>query len=153
MWWRIAYRFPKMGCLPQPLVIVYSRVQDPKSDKLRSESKRGEEARRLVARHLELTSEQGKLEEFRPLAKVELQKTLMRTIYHGFKADARLTVRQFRDFFPWYWRAAAYLLTIFPRVTSAAAKTVAYLRYKLGLERDVSRRWVRSEQVAEDAQK
>jgi glycosyltransferase involved in cell wall biosynthesis len=144
MWWRIAYRFPKMGCLPQPLVIVYRCPQDPLSTKLRLESKRGEEARELIARHLELAKEQGMLEEFKPLAKVELQKALMRTIYHGFKLDARTTVEQFPDFFPWYWQLATYLLTIFPKATSAAAKTVAYLKYKLGLERYVSRRWISS---------
>ncbi|HUW20441.1 MAG TPA: glycosyltransferase [Sedimentisphaerales bacterium] len=147
MWWRIAYHFPKMGCLPQPLVVVHSGLQDRRSTALRLESKRGEEARRLIARHLELAKEHGRLEEFKPLAGRELRITLITTVYHGFKADARATVRQFRDFFPWYWRAATYLLTIFPEVTSAAAKTVAYLRYKLGLEREISRRWVRSEQA------
>jgi hypothetical protein len=99
----------------------------------------------------ELAKEHGRLEEFKPLAKRELRISLMTTMYHGFKADARLTVRQFPDFFPLYWRAATYLLTMFPKVTSATAKTIAYLRYKLGLEREVSRRWVRSKQAPEDA--
>lgn len=141
MWWRITYRFPKIGCLAQPLAVLHVDVQDVTSVKLALESKRGKDARKLMARHLEMAKEQGMLEEFKPLAKKLLCKSLITTVYHGFKTDARAIVGEFSEFFPWYWRTVTYVLTIFPKVTSAAAKTLAYLRYKLGLEREVTRRW------------
>jgi glycosyltransferase involved in cell wall biosynthesis len=147
LWWRITYRYPEIGYLPQPLVVVHLDVENIVSTKHRMESKRGVSAGGLIARHLKLAREQGSLEAFRPYAKKRLRKKLIINIYHGLKDDARSTVTQFREFFPWYWRIGTYLLTIFPKLTSAAARMVAYLRYKLGLEKQVSRRWIKPEQA------
>jgi len=141
-WWRTGYRFPKIGYLPQPLVIVHLDAVNVVSAKYRSLSKRGEQARKLIAHHLELANEQGRLEEFRPLAVKLLRRTLLTTVYRGFKTDTRITVKQFREFFPWYWRLGAYLLTVFPKLTSTFARAVAYLGYKLWFGRQVTRRWI-----------
>jgi glycosyltransferase involved in cell wall biosynthesis len=143
MWWRIAYRFPAIGYVPQPLAILHIGAQDMTSTRLRLETKRGEDGRRLIARHLQLAAEHGQLAAFKPCARDFLRKRLVSSIYHGFKTDSRITTKQFAEFFPWYWRIAVYVLTIFPRITSTAARSLAYLRHKLGLERDVSRRWVK----------
>jgi glycosyltransferase involved in cell wall biosynthesis len=147
MWWRIGYRFPKIGYLPQPLVIVHLDAVNVVSAQYRSLSKRGEHARKLIAHHLELADEQGRLEEFKPYAGKLLRKVLITAVYRGFKTDARVTVKQFSDFFPWHWRFGAYLLTVFPKFTSAFAQTIAYLRYRLGLERRVTRRWTYSRRI------
>jgi glycosyltransferase involved in cell wall biosynthesis len=141
MWWRIGYRFPRIGYLPQPLVIVHLDAVNVVSAQYRSLSKRGEQARNLIAHHLELANGQGRLEEFKPYAGKLLRKVLITAIYRGFKTDARITVRQFSEFFPWHWRLGAYLLTVFPKLTLMCAQTIAYLRYRLGLERQVTRRW------------
>ena len=142
MWWRVAYRFPRIGCLPQPLAILHIDVQDISSTRLRMLTKRGTEARKLIARHLELAAAQGMLEEFEPLARKTLRSRLETTIYRGYRDDSRMIVKQFPTLFPWYWRVATYLLTIFPGATSGILKFMAYLRYRLGLEKGVSRRWV-----------
>lgn len=142
MWWRIAYRFPSIGYAPVPLAVLHIGIQDVISTKLRMESKRGGETRELIAKHLRLVEENRMLAEFIPVARQILRDSLLTTIFRGYKEDARAIVREFRDLFPWYVRNAAYLLTIFPKATSATIKTVAYLRYKLGLERDITRRWI-----------
>jgi glycosyltransferase involved in cell wall biosynthesis len=142
MWWRIAYRYPVIGYLSQPLALLHVDPQDVTSTKLRMAVKRGEDARKLIARHLVLAKEQGMLEEFKPMAKRTLRKCLLTTVYHGFKDDSRMTIKQFSEFFPWYWRSATYILTIFPRVTSSILQGLAYVRYRLGFERQVSRRWI-----------
>jgi hypothetical protein len=144
MWWRITYRFPKIGCLPQPLAILHIEVQDVTSTMLRLTTKRGEETRRLVAQHLKLARERGMLEEFVPLAFSVLKKALLTTIFQGFGTDSREIVTQFKELFGWHWRVAVYLATISPKATSSAAKAVAYVWHKLGLERDISRRWINS---------
>lgn len=143
MWWRIAYKFPKIGYLPQPLAIVHLDVQGFVSTNLRLASKRGEQTWKLIGRHLELAREKDALEEFKPLAAKFLRDSLLTSLYHGFKTDARTTIRQFREFFPWYWRLATYLLTVFPRFTAVCMHIIAYIIHLLGLEREISRRWVR----------
>jgi hypothetical protein len=106
------------------------------------EDKRGEDIRKLAARHLELAKAANMNEEFKPLAAKILREALLEMLYHGFGADARKTVRQFSDLFAWHWRLGTYLLTIFPNAAAGILHTAVYLAHKLGLEREVSRRWV-----------
>jgi hypothetical protein len=145
MWWRLTYSVSKIGCLPQPLAVLHLNPQDVVSTKLRMESKRGEETRGLVARHLKLAQERGMLKEFDPLARSILKKALLTTIFQGFGSDSRAIVTQFGELFGRHWRIAVYLMTIFPKATSSAAKTVAYAWHRLGMERDISRRWINSD--------
>lgn len=150
MWWRIAYCFPRIGYLPEPLAIVHLGAQHAVSTKLRLESKRGEEARRLISLHLESAKEHGMLEQFRPLAQKVVMEVLVTAVYHGFKADARKTVRQFPELLPWYWRLGAYILTIFPKLTAKTVQALAYIAYVFGFEKQVTRRWIRADQGAEN---
>jgi len=143
MWWRIAHRFPKIGYLPQPLATIHLAAQDEVSTKLRMASKRGEETWKFIGRHLEIAKEMGALEEFKPTAAKFLHNSLLTTLYHGFKTDSRTTIRRFRRFFPWYWRLATYILTVFPRLTAALMHATAYVAHVLRLERQISRRWIR----------
>ena len=144
MWWRIAYRFSRIGYLPRPLAVLHVGPQDITSAKLRLAAKHGRDAQKMIARHLELAKEQGMLEEFKPMAKKILRSRLLTTVYSGFKDDSRMIVKQFSPFFPWYWRFGTYVLTIFPGATSAILRGIAYARYCLGLERQISRRWIYS---------
>ncbi|MHC4131899.1 MAG: glycosyltransferase family 2 protein [Planctomycetota bacterium] len=144
MWWRIAYRYPAIGYLPEPLVIVHLNVEVAASTKTRLVVKQTPWSGELITRHLKLATEQGRMEVFKPYARKLLHKKLIEIIYHGHKEDARSTIKDFREFFPWHWRIGTYLLTIFPKLTSATAHIVAYMHYKLGLEKQVSRRWIRS---------
>lgn len=147
MWWRIAYQFPSVGYSAGPLAILHIDVQDVVSTKLRMESKRGAETRELVAMHLRLAEEKQMFGEFKPVAKRLLWGSLLTTIFRGFKEDSRVTVREFKDLFTWYIRVAVYLLTVFPKVTSNAARAGAYIWHKLGMEQDVSRRWIELEET------
>jgi len=144
MWWRIAYSFPKFGYVPEPLAIVHLDADVPASRRYRSQTKRGADARKLIAKHEELARSRGMLAHFAPLARKSLQRSLLTTLYHGYKDDARAIVKQFSRYFPWYWRAATYVLTICPKVSSTILQFAAVARYHLGFEKHVSRRWIES---------
>lgn len=139
MWWRITYRFPKIGYLPQPLGIMHLDALGVAAARYHLAGKSGDDARRLVEKHLKLAEANGMLVEFTPLAKKVLRKSLATNVFHGLKADARKTTRQFPTLLPWHLRAAAYLLTVFPKPTSAAMRTLVRLAYRLSLKRDASR--------------
>jgi hypothetical protein len=142
MWWRIAYKFPRFGYISSPLVIVHLETPTSTTVKLSLEDKRGEDIRNLITRHLELAKAANMNEEFKPVAVNTLKEAVLTMLYRGFGSDARGTVSQFNDLFAWYWRMGTYLLTVFPNVTAGASQAVIYLAHKLGLERQVSRRWV-----------
>jgi len=147
MWWRIAYHFPRIGYVAQPLAVLHVEPQDVKSTKLRLAAKTGRDARKLIARHLELAKRYDRLDEFEPVAKRYLRVRLLTAIFHGFRNDAREMILQFPQFFPYHWRIGTYLLTIFPNLTSAVLRGIAYLRHLLGLEKQISRRWITLEDV------
>jgi glycosyltransferase involved in cell wall biosynthesis len=150
MWIRIAHHFPRTGYVAEPLAVIHLDFANIKFAKRRIQSKRGTDGRAIIARHLEIAGQLGTQLEFEPFASMLLRKGLVTTIYHGFKVDARVTIRQFAEFFPWYWRIGTYLLTVFPKPTSMFAHAVAYLRYRLGYEKQVSRRWILSNQSREN---
>jgi glycosyltransferase involved in cell wall biosynthesis len=142
MWWRIAFLFPQIGYLPEPLAILHLDVQDSVGTNLRLQTKRGEDDRKLIARHLKLAEKYNRMDTFRPCAKNYLRKCLLITIYYGFKADARAMASQFRDLLGRRWLMATYILTIFPKAVSALAQTLVTIANKLGIEREMSRRWI-----------
>jgi glycosyltransferase involved in cell wall biosynthesis len=142
MWWRITYKFPRIGYISKPLTVVHLEAPTTTTVKLSLQDKRGEQIRELVARHLELAKAANMSEEFRPLAANVLKEALKEMLYHGFGSDARKTVGQFSNLFAWHWRLGTYMLTIFPKAATAILQTIIYLMHKLGMERQVSRRWV-----------
>jgi glycosyltransferase involved in cell wall biosynthesis len=139
MWWRITYRYPRIGYLPQPLGIMHLDVLNVAALRYHLAGKRGDDARRLVERHLKLAEENKMLPEFTPLAQRVLKKSLATNIYHGLKDDARATIRQFPTLLPRPLRLAAWAATVFPRVTGAVLHGFLRAAYALNLKRDVSR--------------
>ena len=66
----------------------------------------------------------------------------MRTmLFNGFGDDARQTVRQFGKLFPWYIRWSVYTLTVFPKLTSAAMRSISSAKRLLKLNRHVTRNY------------
>jgi glycosyltransferase involved in cell wall biosynthesis len=144
MWLRIGHNYPKIGFIAEPLVVMHLDVANPEFTARRLGSKRGENERVIVARHLKLARELGTFSEFRPIGLMILRKSLLMAIYHGYKADAREIVINFKDMFPLYLQLVTHLLTIFPRLTSRVLHGVAYVGYRLGFEKQVTRRWTYS---------
>jgi glycosyltransferase involved in cell wall biosynthesis len=54
LWWRITYRYPKIGYLSEPLVVVHLDVEVTASTKTRLEHKRGPRAGGFITKHLKL---------------------------------------------------------------------------------------------------
>jgi glycosyltransferase involved in cell wall biosynthesis len=146
MWWRITYKFPRIGYISKPLAVVHLEAPTTATVKLSLEDKRGEDIRKLIDRHLELAKTANMSAEFRPLASKILKEALLSMLYRGFGADARKTVSQFNALFAWHWRLGTYTLTIFPNATAAILQAIIFIAHKLGLERQVSRRWVYRQQ-------
>ena len=142
MWWRIAYEFPQIGYVPQPLGVMHLGELDVVATKRHLAGKRGDDARRLIAKHLGLAAEHGRTPQFIPVARRILKQSLAATIYHGFKTDARTTAKQFRQILGRRWLALTYLSTVFPGLTTSLLRSAAALARILNLDRQVTRRWI-----------
>jgi glycosyltransferase involved in cell wall biosynthesis len=151
MWWRIAYQFPQFGYIPKPLAVLHIEIQDIVSTRLRWDNKKGHDVKLLMSRHIPLSKKYGRFDAFVLYGRKAALQGLISTIYHGFKTEARECAKICRDILPWYWYAGAYMLTIFPGLTSFIAKKLAYLIHLLGFEKDITRRWVNMEMAEQKA--
>lgn len=142
MWVRIACRFPQMGYIAEPLAVAHLGMADSVMTQRRLEEKRGLLYRQTTAKHLELAAQCGCLDDFKVFASILMRDVLLITLFHGLKADARETARQFPQLLGSQWRIAAYILTVFPKATAKTMQMIAYFADRLKLVRTVSRRWV-----------
>lgn len=138
---RIAFRYPEFGYVAEPLALMYLDVPNRVLSQRRLEAKRGVWLRSMIEQHLPMAEKSGSMQQYRLYARRKLNNSLLETLFHGHKNDARETVTKFRDFFGIHVRIAVYILTTFPRLTSAMAHLAAYCGRLLGFEKCVTRRW------------
>jgi glycosyltransferase involved in cell wall biosynthesis len=141
LWWRIAYRYPAIGYVAEPLTVNHLDVEISELSRQRLDSKRGEDAMMLLSRHVVLAKQEGAFERFRPYVRKRLHKKVLSMVYHGFKKEVREMMSVFSEFFPWYWQTGIYTITIFPKVTAGLLRGASYLSYRLGFDKQVTRRW------------
>jgi glycosyltransferase involved in cell wall biosynthesis len=140
-WCRIAFRHPQFGYIADPLANVHLDVRNPVLQHRRTSAKQGKVFREMVASHLPAAKSCGMEAEYRKFARWILKKSLLQTIFHGYKDDARETVDRFGYLFPKVYTAGTYALTVFPGPVSRTAKLLAYLYYLAKLEGRITRRW------------
>jgi glycosyltransferase involved in cell wall biosynthesis len=115
MWFRIAYRFPKVGYLTEPLAVYHRGV--PGS--IVKTHNRPEIVIELIKRHLKLADEQGRLETFRSVAR-SITKMWIHWSWQDERAfQIRLLLKELGFLLPGWYKLAVYLLTIFPGLTLA----------------------------------
>ena len=141
MWARIAFEYPMFGYIPRPLARFHLDVKNPVLQKRRRQHKDGKVFRKMVAGHLPIAKEKGCEAAYHRFAAWIIRNSLLQTIYHGYKEDARETVDQFGFLFPAYVTFATYALTRFPNLTAKTARAAMSL-YRLGkMEKRITRRW------------
>jgi glycosyltransferase involved in cell wall biosynthesis len=142
MWWRILHRFPLVGFIPDPLAVVHLDLEESTLSKRRLEAKRGDLIRRIVAENLESSKTQGDRDQFLALARTLMKKTILTMLFHGHGQDAKDALSQFEGILDWRFTKLLNLLSEYPKFTQKALRTAAVFISSLGLEADVSRRWL-----------
>jgi len=131
MWWRIAYRRPKIGYLAEPLAVYHLDVEGSIIRKYRD----AEISCELIARHLELAGEHGRLADFEPCAVYLLRRWMRAMLFDARSRDIRTMLSRFSDLLPRSYRAFMWLLTAFPEATAAGCRLISMVVRLLGLRR------------------
>ncbi len=142
MWWRIAHYYPAIGFIPEPLVVRYLGEENPVTQKRRRAEWKGTIRRQLVEEHYKLAKQNNSLDVFRPFASMMLCESLLAMVFGGYKAQARQTIKQFPSLVPFHWKAAVYVSTVFPGVTSYLGSKAVKLACLLGIDKKVTRRHI-----------
>ncbi len=113
MWFRIAYRYPRIGYLTEPLAIYHRGI--PGS--IVKTHNHPEIVIELIKRHLVLAEEQGRQEVFRPVAR-SITKMWIHWSWEDARAfQIRLLTKELGFLLPKWYKLAIYVLTICPGLT------------------------------------
>ena len=141
MWCRIAFEYPKFGYIPHPLSRFHLDVPNRVLQIRRQQHKDGKLFRKMVSAHLPIAKAKGCVYEYEKYATWIIRNSLLQTIYHGFKNDARETVDMFGFLFPRYVTWGTYAATVFPNLTAKAARIAMYAYHPAKKEKRITRRW------------
>lgn len=113
MWFRIAYRYPKIGYLTTPLAVYHRGV----AGSIVKTHNHPELVIELIKRHLVLAEEMGRLDVFRSIAR-HITKTWIHWSWEDKRAfQIRLILKELGFLLPVWYKLALYVLTIFPGLT------------------------------------
>ena len=140
LWLRIAYRYPKVGFLPQPLVIYHIGVPDSLMRAYRPESLHVS----FIDRHLRIAQAENMLDAFQPAAAFMMRRWVRGMLFEGRKAEIRESLNRFPILFSFFYRRAVYLLTIFPTFTAGLchglSRFIRFFRLRRKVVRKPSKR-------------
>jgi hypothetical protein len=131
MWWRIAYRYPKIGYVAEPLAVYHLDVE---GSIIR---KHGDAAAscELIERHLKLAAEHGRLDAFRPCAAFLLRRWMRAMLFEARGREVRMMLRRFGGLLPGGYKVVMGLLAGFPRTTAAGCRGISWFVRAFGLRR------------------
>ena len=136
MWWRIAYRWPRIGYLSEPLAVYHMGVEDTISQG-RFEVGHFID---LIGRHLELAAKSDRLETFRGFAAFMLSGWMRSMLFAKRASDIRRLLERFDDLFTSGYKVRMRLLTAYPSVTARGCHAISWVVRGLKLRKRVVRK-------------
>ena len=135
MWWRIAYRWPEIGYLAEPLAVYHLDVE---GSVIRT-YEAGDISRDLIQRHLGLAQQHGRLADFEPCAIYLLRRWMRAMLFEARGREVRAMIRQFDELLPGWYKAFMRLFAAFPRTTAAGCRMISRIVRFLGLRKRLVR--------------
>lgn len=129
MWFRIAFQYSKIGYISQPLAVYHMNVSDSITKRYMDPAILSD----FMKRHIEMASEFGKFDEFKPCAEY-----MLRFWIHRYWLDERIMhIREmavrFDNVLPKFYTLLLRLLTICPRATQACMPMLSRINKLLRL--------------------
>lgn len=135
MWLRIAYVYPPVGFLCQPLAIYHLTVSNSLMVSCKPPKLYGE----FMQRHFRLAGEQGCMQTFLPAASAIMRRWIRSLLFRGCRREIRELLKRFPEAFSFGYRAAVYVLTAWPRLTESLLRILSKVTRKLKLRRKLTR--------------
>ncbi|MCK4628898.1 MAG: glycosyltransferase family 2 protein [Sedimentisphaerales bacterium] len=142
MWWRIAFRCPKVGYVAEPLAI-YHMVRPGTLTESFQHSKVSI-LTGLLERHLKTAAEHHQLEQFESLASDLVTSWIRALLFEDNAAAIQNLLERFGYLVKPGFRAMVRLLIVFPRLTAGCCHTISRVVRFFKLRRRIIRRPARS---------
>jgi glycosyltransferase involved in cell wall biosynthesis len=131
LWWRIAYRYPKIGFSAEPLAVYHLGTPDS----LNKNKMQGAFFAALITRHLSLAEQFNRQDVFRPLAAHLLRGWMRSMLFTAQAEDIRLLLNEFSSLFPRWYHLWMRFLTTFPDMTASGCHLISKIIRRLKLRR------------------
>ncbi|MBN1126427.1 MAG: glycosyltransferase family 2 protein [Sedimentisphaerales bacterium] len=135
MWWRIAYRYPRIGFVCDPLAVYHLDVQDSIIRKYTDPAIHVD----LIRRHLQLAEQHNMAASFQPVAGMLLRRWARAMLFDERASQVRRFIHPFRPVLPWTWRFRMYVLTICPALTRWSCRMISRIVRRFGLRKKLVR--------------
>ena len=135
LWWRIAYRYPRLGYVVEPLAVYHLDVPASISRAVRPGGTYGA----FIGRHLGLAAAAGQLDRFGPVAAFRARRWIRGMLFEGDKKQIRDILGTCRGLLPWGYRAFIWVLTVFPQVTARGCHAISWMVRRLRARRHLVR--------------
>ncbi|MBN1124757.1 MAG: glycosyltransferase family 2 protein [Sedimentisphaerales bacterium] len=135
MWWRIAYRHPRIGFVCDPLAVYHLDIENSIIHKHTDPTMHAD----LIRRHLHLAEQYSMTRLFQPVAEQFLRRWARAMLFDERASQIRRFIQPFRSVLPWSWRFRMYLLTICPALTRKGCRMISRIVRRFGLRKKLVR--------------
>ena len=136
MWWRITYRWPKIGYISRPLAVYHMCVT---GSLMRKHKQNSMIICDLIDRHLKLSAERNQLDQFKPAALHLLKWWMRNSLFDNRVYDLGKMVARFDKLLPSRFKAVMQLLSIFPKATMFCCRMISRTMVLLNVRRHIIR--------------
>ena len=138
MWWRIAYRYPRIGYVVKPVAVYHmtrpdAMTQTFKTDKMRVLAD-------LLERHLTLAEQNNRLQEFRALASQLVHDWLRSILFCNCPEEINGLLTRFGSLLSLRFRWSVRFLMLAPRATAKMCHCISRIVRLFRLRRKIVRR-------------
>ncbi len=131
MWWRIAYRWPKIGYNREPLAVYHRHVAESITKKHKSPDILSD----LIAKHLEISRSLGAFDRLKPCAVHMIRYWNYVYLFDERKFYIRKILKRFKSILPFSYRWIMNSLTTCPRLTLLAKPVIDRISHRIGIKR------------------
>lgn len=137
LWLRIAYIQPRIGYLARPLAIHHLQA----GEHISVQHHQPQICRELISRHLELSSLEGRRDEFKVLGSWLLRRWMRAFLFDSTQAkQVRSMLNEFSCLLSSVYRIRMRLMTTFPKATAFCLGMLSKLNRTFGFRKSVQRR-------------
>ncbi len=138
LWFRIAYRWPEIGYIGEPMAIYHMDIPD--SSTRRYESLK--EMSALVKKHIKLSRDYGQLDEYLPCAQKNIRSWIRSSLFDDRIYEIKNALRKFGIYLPKKYIFYVRLLIIFPRLTTIILHSISWFVRTFKLRKKIIRKRV-----------
>ena len=136
VWLRIAYHYPTVGFVAEPLTIHHLSPENS----LMKQARRAGLFAGFIGRHLALAQKKDRVGEFKSAGAFMMRRWIRGMLFDGQKTEIRELLNRFPEFFSPLYRCLMYAATVCPALTVSGLRLVSRMIRALKLRRRITRR-------------